>query len=840
MVHRISYRHRSIRLHSGGSDLRSCPPARTRGRVTPHSARSVALATVRARGCKRAVWNGAVLALTACAMACDCDRPRVGAIDVVPPLVYVRAETGASTVFQLEARLWTGMHEDRKGIPKLPGEHVRWKSNKKWLKVRRSEGHTVTLELLPGHGTPRDEAIVKAMVGGRVSYPSARIVVVSGDALGAADSVRAKLPLAVIPSVTFVAGLRASESGCPDSLYAFVRTTPIGQLNDKCGKAETDAGNAAVLATPYRGAIWSDDWNHDVNASGLQGAPRSLPIAVWVAINAPDLGLSNPELAAYRATVARFAREQIRDANVTFAVSRAGITLDTVQPITLVTSDAEIAKIGDDCWEADGIGTASKRDGVINVYIIDEMLNGVRGRECVWHEHRDHPVIYLSWAGQNPGMLVHEVSHALSLTVPDQGHTWEYSAAVVPGFDQINVMASGLDDRDHRGRDRLTAGQAFRMNADSASWLNVAKTKDGARLVREAAEPRVACQCPVAGRSPCPPGVDDAATPNPTSVLFNPLMCSDAVFLRNVSEVPALGIVAGRRLRAAPGTCFRDLATTGTLYLGGTAFFFTQENFTRPGTSCASWFAAFFQHHAPLYVPLPEPPTTWKDSRDEAIVEDAATNPLVVRLRIWYLSGTSEPAIRKLIHGDSAKAVTAFGETNLGGVDLQLVLRPVPSLAPVTGRCTPNRSVPNELNAYYVHESNSLHNKIGSRDGLWCSDDGTTDVILISTKAATHDSTALGHYLGRALGLSVTTPADALDNSNLMWSIPNEKRSRLTPGQVFRLHYEKTSWLNRSPQSPRQAGTLVDTELVAPLVLDCSGTPRLCPRIAEPTPVGPE
>jgi len=758
--------------------------------------------------------------LVAAGWTCGDGEPTVGAVDVVPPLVYVRPEGMTATTFLLEARLWTSHNPDRKGIPASDATPLTWTSNKPWLEIKGSTGHTVTLEVKPGYSDADREAVVTATADGRSSDPSARVLVLTDGMAPGNDTLRALFTPDLLPNVAVVAGLRAGSPDCPESLFAFVRTSPLGQLQQKCGIAVADAGNAAVLAMNEGMSVWSENWTPVDNAvSAAQSASRLLPVSVWVAIRGGD-DLNASGLTQLRQLARDFAHEEVRDANTILAASRVGVLLDTVGASQLVTDPDELNTIGINCWDADSIET-SFTAGVINIYFVDQLQNNYRGLECARHQTRSHPAILLGWNNHAPTALVHEIGHALGLTFPGNGHPYDEGHAIIAGFDITNVMTGYLDPTDARGRDRFTVGQAFRMNADSASWLNVAR-KNGL-LIRPPPAPRLGCQCRADTlASPCPAMRDDAASLGPAPGTFERWMCSDEIELTGPSQAgdEPQGLAAGRRWRARPGVCSADVPGRTEERWDETRIYLP-DNLTRPG-SCPSWIAVFFRKHAPIYQSVEETPDGWLEIRDEIKVWNPPESPWDVPLKIWYATD----ALQATALEDLSKAIETFGESNRTGITLVPTWQKLPTST--NPSCAPSHFALDTINIYYATAFNAW---TGPADGRLCPG-ATTKIVVINT-GVHHHSMALAHYVGRVLGLdqlkSATTSngfTSATLAGNLMRRKAANRGPKLTLGQVFRIHYDASSWLNGSPASPR-----VLEQTVPKMVLHCGGADRkLCPK----------
>jgi hypothetical protein len=161
-----------------------------------------------------------------------------------------------------------------------------------------------------------------------------------------------------------------------------------------------------------------------------------------------------------------------------FNRNRVGIIFRTDTVISALNS-AQVAMIGDRC---DPVALAnlakagaplydSKR---LNVYFVPGTPGGFRGRNCFPQGFPN--VIYISIAGDSPGTLAHEFGHALALQDPPghrTGHTGVMSTPKINGFVYQNLMWTGLYDQQALAQRHFSIGQAYRMNMDKTSWVNL-------------------------------------------------------------------------------------------------------------------------------------------------------------------------------------------------------------------------------------------------------------------------------------------------------------------------------------------------------------------------------
>ncbi|HEU5041534.1 MAG TPA: hypothetical protein VFT84_11960, partial [Gemmatimonadales bacterium] len=348
--------------------------------------------------------------------------------------------------------------------------------------------------------------------------------------------------------------------------------------------------------------------------------------------------------------------------------------------------------------------------------------------------------------------LAHELGHALGVTLPRQGHT-----DIVGGLDITNVMTRGYDDTDPGGRRRLTVGQVFRMNSDSASWLSWATAGAGV-LVREAAQPRLACQCGVAdaaGR--CPRVADDVARPSAAPDGTDPWDCFDLLKIKNAPafEHP-VAIMAGRSWRVPPAGCSAALPGWEANHWYG--IFVGVGNVTRRG-DCETSAVVFFRRHRPIFADLTQSYHSQTQVADQMVVYNLLTKPLEVRVRLY-----GPPLSALLFTDDVNYARTVFGPANRSGIALVFV----------NGGTTCPPGVPNLPDLVVCYAP-------------WMPFEGTLDGqgrIRVGKSGVT----TLAHLIGRALGLEPLAAATPGYPLNIMHSAPADRGRKLTLGQVYRIN----------------------------------------------------
>jgi hypothetical protein len=680
--------------------------------------------------------------------------PPVTEIEIVPFSVFVRHDPNRETTFELEARLWTGPTTARLSIiPSQGYGNLIWTSNRTWLTVTPRGGYRATATIASGL-SPSGTASVTVQGGSKVS-PSTDIVVESAAAVGV-DQLNATYRANKVPDAVVVNGVRDAVDGpCSVTLSAFVAGTNLGNVVAPC--SGDDAGwGAAVLSVDHRLAFTPGAWTNTANtvdAAGLQGSLRSIPVALRIMLG--DDALPADELLERRASALTTARGDIEAANGVLAETRTGMVLTEVNTATIEPSEGEATETGVvaivDCLPGDEVTASHDYDGVLNVYYVNN-VSGYRGRACTWYEGRKYPVIYIGFDDHLQSTFVHEVGHVLGLTLPYDGHT-----DVVSGLDVSNVMTSGYYDNDPGGRRRLSVGQVFRMNADSASWLNWALDNATALPVRENTAPRLACQCgeaDPAGR--CPRLVDDVARPSAGVGLSYPWDCFDKLQIATAptTEKP-VAIIAGRRWRGAPTDCGAELPGWNANHWGGVYVGF--DNLVRPG-SCKSWGAIFFKSRGVKYLDLSEPNFTWTPVADELIVPGNMPNR--VRIKVHVHNTTVDQVT---VDRDVAHALSVFGPMNRSGIKLMFDMNSTscPTVGP------PLR----ELQLCYVSGMTTEATQTNRR-----------------IKVGKRTPTTVSHFIGRAVGLAPLVGGGPALPGNIMQPLPNQRGKKLTLGQVYRIN----------------------------------------------------
>jgi hypothetical protein len=698
------------------------------------------------------LWSGlAILAAVPLIVSGSCPKkPPVTAIEIVPAEVVVGPDLSTARTFKVEARLWTGPAADRRSITEAQGyDNLDWKSDQPWLTVLDHARFDATLQIGAGVA-PSLPAYVTVKAGGKTS-PGAKVSVAPSTIAGQ-DVLTAAYKPGKAADAAVVNGLWTSSSSCERAFSPFVTRWMVGNLVNPCGGIDAGWG-AAVLAVDHQVVFTPVAWTSaqdPVDVGLMQQSLRSLPIALRVMIGGP--GLSPVDLQKLRDEVLLQAKADIAASNSLLADNRTGIQMTPAGTATINVAGKVVVN---GCLHGDEVTSMHDVANLLNVYYVNG-LNQLRGLSCAGHDGPPrNDVIYVAWDKHSPTTLVHELGHALGLTLPRQGHS-----EILEGFDRTNLMTGGENDEDPGGRRRLTVGQAFRTNADSASWLN--RALDGAsNLVRELGAPRLACQCGAldpAGR--CPRLVDDVARPSGTPQTVQPWDCFDLLRLKNAKEddVP-LAILAGRGWRSPPGTCSTDLPGRTENHFNAT--YIEVDNLTRPG-SCESWAAIFFRNHGVLHVELAD--SAWGPAADLFQLSSTIPPLVDVDVQVNYPTARQSEVEREVDY-----ATQTFGAQNRSGIHLKL--------NPLTGPCPPMTNPLPPAPAIlvcYTASGNAEASQPGARRIL----------IAINRK----EETTLAHYLGRVLGLQPLSSTATAFKDNIMQTDPAQRGQQLTLGQVYRIN----------------------------------------------------
>jgi hypothetical protein len=204
-----------------------------------------------------------------------------------------------------------------------------------------------------------------------------------------------------------------------------------------------------------------------------------------------------------------WARSDIARARTVFDKNRTGLTfVEGRFRASSSLTPAEVAVIGHDCTQVDDLKASSLyADDRVNVYFVyaigGDGENTPRGRTCYEPVSPGNvdgapDIIYISTYRHTPTTLSHELGHAFGLR-GTAGHTGSEEEVWIGGFEQINIMWTGVDADEGSAKRHFSLGQGFRMSADERSWLNRAGAVSGGPTLR---------RCHPSGalnESPCPP-----------------------------------------------------------------------------------------------------------------------------------------------------------------------------------------------------------------------------------------------------------------------------------------------------------------------------------------------
>lgn len=734
---------------------------------------------MRASGIVASLWarSALVTLLVAGTGACPPDdevdeKPPITAIEIVPWRV-VTGSSAMTTRFELEVRLWTGAVTDRRSITETQGYTPAWNTTGTWLTKTGEAGFRANFEVAP-NPTP-GSAKVTVVAGGKTAEAE---VIVHSAPLAGQDAVAATYDPDRIPDAVVVNGERPAATLPCVSLSAFVRRSMLDALVNRC-PGDDPGWEAAILAEDHQMVltrmVWTSASDPPVNVPSQQTSLRSLPVVVRLMVGTDPLTAADP--IALRAEVEAMVGADVELANDLLAENRAGIALrvDETKPVT----PPNVVNVTD-CLAGDLI-TAGEDDLLgqrLHLYYVNK-VGSKRGRSCGRHDQRKHEVIYIAYEGHSTASLVHEVGHALGLTLPEEGHP-----DLVGGFDRTNIMASGLDDYEAGERRRLSVGQVFRMNAEPASWLNWAMDipANPNTPVRETTAPRVPCRCGSADQTgPCPPLAEDVARPSGRVDRVADWQCYDLLqILVPVAESP-VGVLAGRSWRDPPGGCRPDLPGSNHEHGGGAYIQF--ENLTRPGT-CDSWAALFFRERGVVFLPLDEPGHQFTQAADLLLMSHP--NPVPGRIKITvhtYFESADNTKVEK-VEQDVEHVTQTFGPSNRSGVELGFDHH---------GGVTCPQTDPAALEVHLCYTSDVA------------GEGQVTPPRRIAVHVPNWTPTTASHFLGRALELPVLATAAGLPN-NVMHAASTSRGQVLTLSQVFRI----SSTLNPSLCGTRTCPTLSD------------------------------
>lgn len=707
----------------------------------------------------------------------------VAAVEVIPNVLFVAPPGAGTTTFELEARL-----RDTLGriVPPTRGSLLEWTmSSSLTASFFEQSGHRVKLELGLGSATVPMDATVSAAVGAVIAAPNAALKVIPADV--GIDRLIANHAAGSAPAVALVDGVPRNAGSCVrDSLVAFVGIGLVGDWGSNC---PTD-GHLAVFSPDHAMLLRLTSWNgnpNDVDVVGQQAPPLTIPVAIRIAVERIAGEELTPEQVL--ATTTAFALADVAKANELLRANRAGLRIEV--PVGFFDTVAP----GPNC------SSAPMRQGVLNVFYVNDAQRG-RGFTCARDGQRHEGTILISRFEHDQATLAHEFGHALGLWFPFTGHTLH-----VIGFDGVNVMASLLYDNSSAERSHFSLGQVFRMNADEASWVNIAGVRD------TTTEIRLPCQCKRGEQQPCPRVTDDLGTP-PTAgdLIPGPWECGDVLVLNQTgSSHHGVALISGRNARTKacdpdlPGLPYRQFDAKLRIYF---------DNLTNPDLSpkCVSRAVLFFENHGVMVKDLHAPNTFTEVADSYAVIETPPARKSVT-VNLWTTASQTDD--------DRAFASKVFSEgsgneSNRTGIVLSFQTPPAKGgwtedelvngliVSPCTLPPAFEDSTVKEINVYYIQADA----KLGSDYGVTCQrPDGT---VLIAIPAGTlHTKTALVHHLGHAFGLEDVGLTGGWSPSNAMRTEWSDGRKLFTLGQVYQMNFGGASVVTRTgAQSVRPCDAL--------------------------------
>jgi hypothetical protein len=195
---------------------------------------------------------------------------------------------------------------------------------------------------------------------------------------------------------------------------------------------------------------------------------------------------------------AAWANDQIVEAQELFDENRVGIELYYAGSFTH-TRVGGIPDLYGACTTVNNdLGSEPTVQQAANLYLlfVPELTsfgNPQRGWACI-DETWMGRAIYISQINYTYTTIAHEIGHQLGLWTPYLEPAATHPQG--PEFDEVNLMWSTANLGEAKARDQVTLGQAYRMNFDAGSWLNLRVIDPSNRVTRD-------CQ-PEAGEGACP------------------------------------------------------------------------------------------------------------------------------------------------------------------------------------------------------------------------------------------------------------------------------------------------------------------------------------------------
>jgi len=786
-------------------------------------------------------------------------------LEIVPSTVFVTvpSNTGDTTRFELEARLWR-KHEDHDWIliPESLGPLPEWEVTESWVHIVKRTAHRVTLEIADHPPLPH-EVVVRATVdvAGVPVTAEGQVKIIADNHESTNDKVVAKHLQEGPASVAVVEGqLDTGVDGqcARGNAVAVVRGGLIGDYEWGC---EDASGSVSVFSIDH-GAVHAEQvWQSGQDSVDLrtdQGALTTLPVKIWVA----DTVASDSVTQAFRNTWNTQTQVDVWLANRSLRLNRSGIRFSIVGGMPAFTNV-------DPAHCNERISQAEK--GVLNVYYASALLQG-RGLFCdpsPTVSQRDWDVVLIDRMEYVPATLLHELGHALGLISPGVGHT-----NGLTGFRGDNVMWGHELDILAENRNHFSVGQIFRMNFEELSLINrsPAVTDDDPPQVYEGTparppnELRLQCQCQQDVGEPCPllrTDVDEYEFPGED---FGETLCKDVVRVYNTNgEHHGAGLIWGHRWRADLGKCEwlvgvpwrREAHHELSLLFGNLSTDPACDTKQDPPSEKWNLLVFFAKHRMADTEVLRYDPkgtfgfglgtgdlsgafNTWSDPPQE---------PWAVPVNVWHEGAPADFSSNEDIKtaDEIFSGEIQEGVYNYSGIQFDWKMsqegsswiedwEQLDQLLGNMGAACPDGGSGNKyiekgaVNVYYPAKTGARKANLAFLEehrGWTCTDAFTGTAFIVMSPFDAYSSTSMAHHLGHVFGLGDVNQADGLTPSNLMWNDPMnpmglDSRFEITLGQVFRLNLHPSSWLNASPLSDRPT----DARRV-----DCSDE-QPCPDIA--------
>jgi len=514
-------------------------------------------------------------------------------------------------------------------------------------------------------------------------------------------------------------------------------------------------------------------------------------------------------------------------------MARVGIEL-TVLDGAIGDARYEHDTIGVSCSTTDSYSTLDGRPtsletGMLNVYYV--WTGPYNGEACWPLEGRAEMLVFLPYLGRRTSTLAHELGHAFGLWLPNGGHPRELLDPVyLPEFRSTNIMAYANPYRPEP-RSHLTPGQAFRMNADTLSWVK----PQGLPL------PQRFCQCDPYASGPCVPLASDQDNESPWTHVIEPGLCGDRIQVQGeADDLNSIVLVHAPIVQPDDHPCTWTIGTRHEDPVYDWIYVFpnlhTMTNECRTAT-------IFYEDRLPLTVNLP---TAWKNFNRKNNFHPIGGTPgtYAIDLALHYEAGVSSglsdgmKRTTKLFGGVYngirnrvgvtvvwTESTAALPTPTIGSLESWLHLNdnmvdcPVLPPPPTDDPAIVAAIQPAAVNIYVVLDE-AARTYLGT-DGYSCMG-GDEAYILLTPSGWSNGS--LEHHLGHLFGLDeVQTgnlPQMGLDN--LMAPPGNGDRTTLTLGQVYRIHFGQDSWL----ANKRGIGDSKNCDMVSCPSLDMNGPPE--------------